>query len=141
MHVEGYCKHSLRVSKRSCLSRGKYHSVLELKPRSKCTRSVRGRETICIGVRAWVQKHTLNFTEEKSTMFFCRTLGLLLKHGREGIDQRVAYHRSRGAKEMTSFWSFWSSVPYLWQFCANVVMDGKELSFWPTTAQRWGSDC
>ena len=33
-------------------------------------------------------------------MYFCRTLGLLLKHGREGIDQRVAYHRSRGSREM-----------------------------------------
>ena len=99
------------------------------------------RETVCTGVRAWVQKHTLSFTEEESTMYFCRTLGLLLKRGREGIDQRVAYHRSRGAREMTYFWSFRSSVPYFRQFCANVVMDGKELSFWPTTAQRWGSDC
>ena len=27
--LEGYCKYSLSVSKRLCLSRGKYHSVLE----------------------------------------------------------------------------------------------------------------
>ena len=45
----------------TCLSRGKYHSVLKLKPRSKCTRSVRGRETVCTGVRAWVQKAHVEF--------------------------------------------------------------------------------
>ena len=29
--------------------------------RSKCTRSVRERETVCTGVRAWVQKAHVEF--------------------------------------------------------------------------------
>ena len=61
-------------------------------------------------------------------MYFGRTLGLLLKRGREGDDQRVAYHRSRGVREMASG-VFGHQVPYLWRICAHVVMDGKELSF------------
>ena len=38
VHVEEYCKYSLRISKRSCLSRWKDHSVLELEPGYKSTR-------------------------------------------------------------------------------------------------------
>ena len=69
------CTFRSTVSKRSCLSRGKDHSVLEIKPRYKSTCWVRGGKTVCIGVRAWVQKHTLSFTEEKSTMYFWPYVG------------------------------------------------------------------
>ena len=46
------CTFRSTVSKRSCLSRGKYHSVLELEPRYESARWVSGGKTVCIGVRA-----------------------------------------------------------------------------------------
>ena len=47
------------------------------------------------------------------------------------------YHRPSDAREMV-FWSFWSSVSYLWRILAHVVIGGKELSFWPTSGVAWG---
>ena len=110
------------------------------------------------------RRHTLSFAEERPSVLelepgykkahgefrggkiddcLCipgRTLGLPLKRGREGDDQRVSYHRPSGAREIM-FGVFGHRVPTGGESVPTSLWAENSFLFGLLAARRVGSGC